>query len=386
MALRAYITNFSDGTVSVIDIATNTVIATVTVLNGAQGLAINPAGTKVYVASNFPFSDAINIIDTCTNEVATLSLPGSNFKGVAVTPDNSRIYVANNSAPNDAVEVIDAATNLIIASVPLPLGSSPIGIVVSHDGTRTYVANLGSNTVSVIDSDPFSGTYNTIINVIALPPGYSPQGIEITPADDRLYVTGGGLGGNIVLMVDIVTEVVTSIITSGMSVNPYMPVVTPDGQFVYVSNALSPTVSVIQNSLVPVLVATISGFPSGTFGIDITPDGQFVYTANRNDGTVSVVRTSDNTIVGSPIDVGNVPIAFGKFIGDVNCPLPPSPTSGGSGGGGFNPGFIPSAEFIKVPNQMCPGKDPVIKFRGTTYYFVTSDEINCYYTKNKPLE
>ena len=39
------------GAVSVIDIASNTVVATVPVGNGPTGVAVNPAGTRAYVAN-----------------------------------------------------------------------------------------------------------------------------------------------------------------------------------------------------------------------------------------------------------------------------------------------------------------------------------------------
>ncbi|WP_150655397.1 hypothetical protein [Pseudomonas fluorescens] len=34
----------------------------------------------------------------------------------------------------------------------IPVGNGPAGIAVSPDGTRAYVSNQGSNTVSVIDT------------------------------------------------------------------------------------------------------------------------------------------------------------------------------------------------------------------------------------------
>jgi YVTN family beta-propeller protein len=50
----AYVANFSSGTVSVIDIATNTVVATVPVGTGTQGVAITADGAFAYVANSLP--------------------------------------------------------------------------------------------------------------------------------------------------------------------------------------------------------------------------------------------------------------------------------------------------------------------------------------------
>ncbi len=64
---QAYITNFSDNTVSVIDTASNTVTATVPVGAGPRGVAVNPAGTFAYVANRF--SNNVSVIDTASNTV-----------------------------------------------------------------------------------------------------------------------------------------------------------------------------------------------------------------------------------------------------------------------------------------------------------------------------
>src|ERR1700746_2045903 len=62
---RAYVTNIS-GTVSVIETATNTVVATIPVGIFPSGVAITPDGTRAYVANIF---NSISVIDTATNAV-----------------------------------------------------------------------------------------------------------------------------------------------------------------------------------------------------------------------------------------------------------------------------------------------------------------------------
>jgi YVTN family beta-propeller protein len=61
----AYISNFASNTVSVIDTATNTVVATVPV-SFPFGVAVNPAGTFAYVTDA---SNTVSVIDTATNTV-----------------------------------------------------------------------------------------------------------------------------------------------------------------------------------------------------------------------------------------------------------------------------------------------------------------------------
>ncbi len=48
---QAYVANYGDGTISVIDTATNTVTTNVSVGYGPWGVAVTPDGTKVYVTN-----------------------------------------------------------------------------------------------------------------------------------------------------------------------------------------------------------------------------------------------------------------------------------------------------------------------------------------------
>jgi len=48
----AYIPNDSSGNVSVIDTTSNSVVATITVKTNPYGVAVNPAGTRVYVTNS----------------------------------------------------------------------------------------------------------------------------------------------------------------------------------------------------------------------------------------------------------------------------------------------------------------------------------------------
>ena len=66
-ATRAYASEFG-GTVAVINTATNAVVARITVGGSPDGVAVNPAGTRAYVAS--AFTQAVSVIDTASNAVS----------------------------------------------------------------------------------------------------------------------------------------------------------------------------------------------------------------------------------------------------------------------------------------------------------------------------
>ena len=160
---RVYVANALSNNLSVIDTSTNTVVgAPIAVGSTPYGVAFNPAGTRLYVTNLT--SGTVSVIDTANDTVVGAPIPvGFEPIGVAVTPDGARVYVANAGT----VSVIDAAAGAAIGS-PIAVGTGAVGIAVTPDGSRVYVASQVSNTVSVIDT-----TTNTVVGTIGV--GLSPS-------------------------------------------------------------------------------------------------------------------------------------------------------------------------------------------------------------------
>jgi YVTN family beta-propeller protein len=87
--------------------------------------------------------------------------------GVAINPAGSRVYVANRG--DNTVSVIDTGTNTVTGA-PIPVGGQPFGIDVHPKGTYVYVANSFDNTVSVISAA-------TNLVVATVPVGTTPRAI-----------------------------------------------------------------------------------------------------------------------------------------------------------------------------------------------------------------
>lgn len=71
---------------------------------------------------------------------------------MAVTLNGEKVYVANTNISTGigTVSVIAAPSNKVVDTVTV--GSSPIGVAVTPDGSRVYVVNDGDSTVSVIST------------------------------------------------------------------------------------------------------------------------------------------------------------------------------------------------------------------------------------------
>jgi YVTN family beta-propeller protein len=76
--------------VSVINGATNTVVATVTVGNEPDAIAVNSATNQIYVTNHG--SGTMSVISGATNTVAATVTVDSEPDAVAVNPATSQIY------------------------------------------------------------------------------------------------------------------------------------------------------------------------------------------------------------------------------------------------------------------------------------------------------
>lgn len=303
----AYITNHGSATVSVIDTANNNIIATVPVAPNPYGVAINPAGTRVYVTHNTGGVNAgVSVIDTTNNYSVTTVTTGANGRGVAVNPAGTRVYVANYN--NLSVSVIDTTTTPNTVTKVQTGQFQPYGVAVNHNGTRVYVANFGSQSVSVIDT---TTTPNTFVTVpLGIPAGQIIAGLAINPAGTRVYVANSD--GNRVFVLDTSNnQVIDTVMTTGSG--PYGVAVNSDGTRVYVSNTTSDDVSVIDTTTTPNTVFATVPVGDGPLGVDVNSTGTRVYVANSGSGNVSVIDTGNNTVVNVP--VGAIPTALGKFLG-----------------------------------------------------------------------
>ncbi|MFZ3376558.1 MAG: autotransporter domain-containing protein [Chthoniobacterales bacterium] len=210
-----------------------------------------------------------------------------------------RAYIAN--AGSNDVSVISTATNMVVGS-PVGVGSQPVAVAVTPDGKYGYVTNNGSNTISVIDA-----ATNTVVGSITL--GNQPAGVAITPDGKFAYVTNTdvtkiGSLGTTVSVISTATNTVVGSITVGTA--PLGVAISSDGKYAYVANTHDGTISVINTA-----TNTIFGQPipvgNSPVGVAVTPNGKYVFVTNNRDNSVSVINTTTRSMVVPPIAVGNDP-------------------------------------------------------------------------------
>jgi len=150
----AYITNWfsNSNTVSVLDTATNTVIATIPTpwgMDDSPGMAVHPAGTFVYVAN--AGSDTVSVLDTATNTVvATVPVGGHPIAyGQFVGPELPGVSLTLNQASFHGGETMILGATTYAGATPREVDAY-LGVRLP-DGTSLFMQADGSFTT---DSRP----------------------------------------------------------------------------------------------------------------------------------------------------------------------------------------------------------------------------------------
>lgn len=157
-----FVANQGGNTVSVIDTATDTVdplTGTLTVGAAPNFLFFDKSLKRVYVTNS---GDAVPCVPPELGTCGTVSIirtdvsppvvlgakatVGTAPLSVTALADGSRAYVAN--SVSNTVSVINTSNNTV--SKTIAVGTNPVSIASSSDSTKVYAANRGSNTISVI--------------------------------------------------------------------------------------------------------------------------------------------------------------------------------------------------------------------------------------------
>ena len=158
----AYVSNGKANTVSVLDLVYMRPDRTLQVGTEPSGMAVNPVRNEVYVvnAGTPSSSGTMSIIDTTNNRIAfTIGLHRQPYF-ISVDAAGRRAYVANSGS--NTVSVIDLDSRREIATAPT--GESPGMALIAPDMRSLVVTNRASNSVSIFFVDPDPGPNSSTAN------------------------------------------------------------------------------------------------------------------------------------------------------------------------------------------------------------------------------
>jgi len=192
---RAYVSALGSGVVTAIDLSSGKVIGDVATGKGPEGLDVTPDGREVWVANRD--ANTISIIDARSLK-AVFTIHAVEFPiRVKITRDGSRALVS--FAGSGDVGIFDVATRAEIKRIPIGRSAvegaenrafqkrfagspAPVGLLISPDGKRAWVAAGDADVVAVLDLDKLRVED-------AWPTGHEPDGLagrlSTAPEEER---------------------------------------------------------------------------------------------------------------------------------------------------------------------------------------------------------
>jgi len=194
-------------------------------------------------------------------------------------------YVANLGA--DDVSVIDTQTDTVVAT--LSAGNDPDGAAASADGSRVYITNFASGDVTVIDT----ATHRVIGTI---PVGDGPVGVAVTGDGTRAFVANRQ-GGSVAIVDTAALAVVEMIAVGG---GPNAVAISSDDRRVFVTNSFTRfpgRLTVIDRLAQPSATTEIDSVSSvevlrNPNRVAVTADGRHTLVTNFRSWNVSVIDTA----------------------------------------------------------------------------------------------
>ncbi len=294
------------GNVTVIDGATNST-ATLNVGGQPFALAVNPVTNKIFVSNQG--NSTVNVIDGATNSIsASLSMAaGSQLSAVAVNPVTNKIYVID--ANNGIVNVIDGAT---YATTAVNVGFDPLAVAVNPVTNKIYVGCFfNSNSIVVID-----GATN---NVTSVGNGNSALSIAVNPVTNKIYFGNGfSPAGESITVLDGATNAVTVVKTTGTLVSGSAAnsnvVVNPVTNKIYATNPNPNTITVLDGAINSTATVSAGSLPSMAA---VNPVTNKIYIANDVSSNVTVIDGATNATVTVPAGTNPARVAVNQVTNKV---------------------------------------------------------------------
>jgi YVTN family beta-propeller protein len=284
---KAYVGNFKDNSVSVIDTDAGAVVATMPVAAGPHGMAITQDGRTVYVSGDG--SSSVDVIDTATDKVVKTINVGKAPNGVALTPDDRLLVVTVYG--EDRIVFIDTSTQTVVANMVVP---KPHTVAISPNGKLAYVTvqEPGHFGLALIDI-----ATRSLVRTLAL--DKTPRDGEFGYDGKLFYFTQAGV--NSVQVLDPASDRIVAQVPTGVS--PH---------FVSYPRGSAFGIVVVQGPSELLLFDPATNKPARSIAVGKQPhwatasgDGKTAYVTNEGSNDVTIVELTNGRT--TTIAVGNAP-------------------------------------------------------------------------------
>jgi len=264
---------------------------------------------RVYVPDEL--AGNVTVIDPSNFQVIDRYATGRTSHHVSPSPDFTHLYVENMGS--STLSEIDTQTGKLTRNIGAAV---PYNLYFTTDGTKGVVAAEPNNSLDFYDPRSWG-----LIQRVRIPcSGVDHMDMS---ADGRYLLVGCEFDGQVFKVDTASMRIVASVRVGGQPIDVK---VSPDGALFYVANQSRNGVSVIDPISMRELIFIPTG--AGAHGFAVSRDTNFLYVANRLAGTISVIDFATQNIVntwrigGSPdmLQVspdGSQLWASGRFNGQV---------------------------------------------------------------------
>jgi YVTN family beta-propeller protein len=242
-------------------------------------------------------SNSISVVDLATNTILRNITVDGTPHNIKLSEDQLTLYILTSDRDSGTILMLNTTSNELMKEIPTEVSVQDIAI---FNGT-IYASDVLGGKVLVMDVN------GTLIDEIDV--GSRPQYMEVRPDGQVLYVTR--LGGPI-SVVDLEQKIVIKEINSGSM--PHRLSFTNEGAILFVVNAESDTLSVIDSRKHEVIKTIPVGDNPGY--VALNPDETLAYVTNMDSNTVSIVD-ADKVVNEIPVGNGPYGIAFSADGGDL---------------------------------------------------------------------
>jgi YVTN family beta-propeller protein len=303
------------GTVTVINGINNTVAATINVQTFPEFAVVNSTTNKIYVSNRN--SNTVSVINGATNTVTTTINVGANPTVADVNPITNKIYVVNNgNGSGRTMSVIDGNTDTVTATVTV--GNYPTGVAVNSVTNMVYVVNYCGNhpgcnattapgTISVIN-----GSNNTVTDTVTV--GYGPLVVLVNMVTNKIWAVNScgndsscPLGqGNDAQTIGTVTQI-DGVTLATQTVNTGKGQAAATNNSVanafYVTNNTDNTATFIDGATLTTSTVNVGQAPDD---VEVNVDTNTIFVCNSGSNTVTAINGA--TLGETTVNVGNTPV------------------------------------------------------------------------------
>ena len=310
-SLRIYITDAAGDRVQVIDPATNKVVDEIKDIEIPSGVDFSHDGRQIYFSCEG--ERTLDFVDRATGKVIGKAPLTGRPNSISTSPDGKLVYVAIAQMPG-GVDVVDTATMKRIKTIPVK-GSVHYAYL-TPDGKYIAASSIAGKVITIIDVKTMEPLWDIHpkgpVRPVAFEKG--PDGIT-----SRIFVQESGLHGFEVmdfktgqsLKTVMLPDEPINLVGFQSGAPSHGIAVSPDNKTLWVNSSVAGAVFIYSLPELKLLGHTVIGDVPDW--LTFTPDGKFVYISNAGSNSVSAIDTKTFKEV-ARIPVGETPKRSGTLV------------------------------------------------------------------------